>query len=264
MGWGMSNQPCAIIRTMGPELHQTWMNHLEELRKRLIVALAALGVSTVGAFFYSDRILEVVSRPITRVIGQVYFFSPADAFMIKIKVSILAGFLLALPVMFGELWGFVAPGLRPNEKKWILPLAFVSSFFFLAGVLFAYCEVIPPALQFFIGQQTEFLKPMVSMTEYVSFLSGMLLAFGVAFNLPVAVVGLVWAGILSVKTLNKFQRHAILMIFIASAILTPSPDAASQLFLAVPLLGLFELSIGVSWIIERMKSKRTQVMVPHE
>ena len=220
-----------------------------------MLSLLAVGAASLGSFYYSDKILKILAEPITRVVPQVYFFSPADAFVVKIKVSLLAGLLFASPVVCGEFWGFVSPALYPSEKKWIPLLALVTSGFFLLGVLFAFYEVIPAALGFFLNQQTDFLKPMVSLSEYVSFLSGMLLAFGAAFNLPVVLVGAVLAGVLSVKTLNAFHKHAIVLIFVAAAILTPTPDVASQLILAIPLLCLFELSIGAAWAVEFLKKR---------
>ena len=125
------------------------------------------------------------------------------------------------------------------------------------GAIFSFVAVLPMTLNFLIGQQTDYLRPLVSMNEYFSFLTGMMLAFGFAFNLPVFIVAFVASGFVSVKTLNQYQRHIIVFIFIAAAVLTPGPDIASQLMLAVPLLVLFELSVAAGWFVENMrKGKR--------
>jgi len=243
---------------MSPAL--TLFGHLDELRKRLLVSFAAVLVSMAGAFFYSDRLLAVLVRPLLTGTNEVYFFSPAEAFAVKLKMAFLAGLVIASPVVMGQLWLFISPALYEREKRLMVPVIFLTSFLFLAGVLFCFFFVMPSALKFLMGMQTEFLKPMISVSEYVGFLSMMLLAFGAAFNLPVFIMALVFLGLLDSKTLNRYQRHAVLLIFIAAAVMTPGPDIVSQLLLAVPLVLLFELSVLGAKAIEVVRRKQQKVL----
>ena len=238
---------------------QTFIGHLDEFRWRLIVCLTTVAVFSVICYFYSDPLLRFITSPIRLRVPEIYFFSPAEAFVVKVKTALLGGFLAASPVILTQLWLFVSPGLYGNEKKAVFPLVFITSFLFLTGSAFCFFKVMPAALDFLLSMQTDFYKPMVSMTEYVSFLSGMLFAFGVAFNLPVFVLAAVASGALSVKTLNTYQRHVIVLLFIVSAVLTPSPDIASQFMLAVPLVLLFEISVGVAVLVEAARQRKRKL-----
>ncbi len=233
----------------------TFFEHLEELRKRLIISFGAITLGGLASYCYSDKLLHFLLLPIRKEINQVYFFSPADAFMVRIKIALLAGLILASPIVAGQIWLFISPALYEREKKFIPPLIILTSGLFIAGALFSFFFVVPLTLQFFMSMQTEFLRPMISINECISFLSGILLAFGVAFNLPIFVMGFVLVGVFDTTLLNKFQRHVIVLIFILAAALTPGPDIASQLFLAVPLIILFELSVLGAWVIELFRKK---------
>ena len=239
---------------MTRKTHFTFVEHLGELRKRVLIALGAMLAGTCLGYFVSDGALRLFLKPIRDQIGQAYFFSPAEAFVVKMKVAIFLGTLIASPVILGQLWLFVSPALTLKERKSFLPLVGVTSVFFLAGVLFCFYLVMPSALGFLMGMQSDYLKPMISVTEYISFLFGMSLAFGAAFNMPVVILSLTQAGILKSATLNRYQRHAVVLIFIAAAVLTPGPDIASQLLLAIPLLALFEISVGLAIGLERRKN----------
>ena len=239
----------------------TVFQHLEEFRRRLWVSTAVYVAVCLLCFFHADEIMDYIINPILPHIGQVCFFSPADAFVVKIKAALLAGLLFSSPVFLSQIWIFISPALYPNEKKAILPLIFITSFLFLFGAFFSFYVVLPMTLQFLISQQTAYLKPMVSMSEYLSFLSGMMISFGVAFNLPVFILALIASGVTTVKGLNKLQRHAIVLIVVAAALLTPGPDIASQMSLAVPLLILFELSVLAGWVLETVFLKRGRTMV---
>ena len=235
----------------GPPL--TFFEHLEEFRHRLLISVAAVAAGTFVGYFFSDRALRFFLRPIREEIGQAYFFSPAEAFVVKLKTAMLLGVLLSAPVLFSQFWFFISPALFHKEKKFFLALVGITSILFLSGALLCFYEVLPVALRFLVGMRSDYLAPMISITEYVSFLTGMSLAFGVAFNLPVVILGLVKAGVLNSKMLNHYQRHAVVLIFILAAILTPGPDIASQFMLAVPLLVLFEASVFLAALIEGRK-----------
>ncbi len=237
---------------MSAKTHLTFVEHLEELRRGILVSLVAILAGTALSYLISDQALKFFLGPIRGQIGQAYFFSPAEAFVVKIKVSMFLGLLSASPVVLGQCWAFISPALTPKEKKAFLPLVAVTSFFFLAGTFFCFYVVMPSALHFLVGMQSEYLQPMISVTEYISFLTGMSLAFGIAFNLPIVLLGLVQAGILRSAVIRRYHRHAIVIIFILAAVLTPGPDIASQLLLAAPLLILFEISAGLAkWVEQR-------------
>jgi sec-independent protein translocase protein TatC len=234
----------------------TFFEHLDELRKRLLICAGALLGGTALAYLYADPLLEWLISPIQGRIGEFYFFSPAEGFMIKIKTAFLAALVLTSPVILSQIWLFVAPALHGKEKRLMLPLALVTSLLFVSGALFCFYWVVPTALEFLIGMETVFLKPMISMTEYLGFLSMMLLAFGIAFNMPVFVMAFVGMGWVDARGLNRYQKQAIVLIFILAAILTPGPDIASQLLLAAPLLVLFELSVAAAKVVEMIRSKK--------
>jgi sec-independent protein translocase protein TatC len=220
-----------------------FLAHLEELRVRLFVSLIAVGGGMVIAYFYADDLLRFILLPIHSKINSVYFFAPAEAFTVKIKIAFFASLLAMSPIVISQVWQFVSPALYQKEKKFVVPLILVSSALFLFGAWFCYYEVLPFALQFLVGMGNDVLVPMISVTQYIHFVIFMALGFGVAFNLPVLIVLLVMLKLLRASSLNKYQRHAILLIFIAAAILTPSPDIASQILLAVPLVALFEIHL---------------------
>jgi len=162
------------------------------------------------------------------------------------KIAFFASLFFTAPYTFFEIWRFVSPGLYATEKKYVLPFVFSSTLLFVGGVLFGYFLALPPAFGFFVEFSTDFLKPMISFREYLNFTLKFLLAFGVCFELPVFIFFLTKVGVVTPALLSKKRRYAILIIFITAAVLTPSPDAFSQIILALPLMFLYEVSIFVS------------------
>lgn len=233
----------------------TLIGHLDELRKRVFISLTAVVLGAVCAYFQADAILGLMVRPLGTAAEPLVFFGPADAFVARIKVSLFAGLLAASPVVIGQLWLFVSPALHGKERRILFPITLLTSGLFLSGALFCYGLVLPPALKFLIGADNLWLKPMLSVNDYLGFVCWMMTAFGIAFNLPLALLAAVAAGVLDAAALVKYQRHAIVLIFIASAILTPTPDIASQLFLAAPMTLLYELSVVGAWMIGRKKRR---------
>jgi sec-independent protein translocase protein TatC len=222
--------------------------HAEEFRKRLLISLSVFLAASVLAYFFSHAILEFLTRPLREspYSAELIFQKPYEAFVIHLKVSAFAGFIISLPVLLTQLWLFAAPGLYEKEKKVFLPIIFISIALFWAGVLFAYYLAVPWALQFMLGFQTETLRPMLAVGPYFAFLTGVAVAFGVLFDFPVFMVGLVELGLVKTKTLAASRRLIVVVIFITAAVLTPSPDPLSQLLLALPLLVLFEISLRVA------------------
>ncbi len=238
----------------------TFLEHLDELRRRLWAAVMAFLAGAGISLFYADRLLELAVLPAKDQVQALYFFSPADAFIVKIKLALLSGLLVASPVILWQLWQFLSPAMRPGERKAVIPFIVFTSCLFFSGVLFAFYLVLPVALKVLVGMQTDLLRPALSASEYLSFVSLLLISFGVAFNLPVFVLILAWTGVVNVHMLNQFQRQAIVLIFIAAAILTPGPDIASQLMLAVPLLVLYETSVLVAMGMEALRRKKEKAL----
>lgn len=219
--------------------------HLEELRKRLIRCFIAVGIGFCVAYGFKEKLFAILIRPLVSVMddkSSMIFTGLPEAFFTYLKVSLLAGIILALPVIFYEFWMFVAPGLYRKERKVVLPVVLISLFFFTAGAMFGYFLVFPFGFKFFLGFANDRIQALPSMREYLAFSSKLLLAFGLAFELPLVVTLFARFGFVSLDFLKKNRKYAVLLFFTASAILTP-PDVVTQVLLAVPLMLLYELSI---------------------
>jgi sec-independent protein translocase protein TatC len=235
--------------------------HLEELRSRILLCGLAIGVGFVLCYCFKDRIFDIFIMPWVKALpaGQPYkliYTVPYEAFLAEMEVSFIAGTILASPVVLWQIWRFIAPGLYENEKKYILPVIFFSSLFFVSGVLFGYFVVVPVAFKFFASPSSPYITPMMSIDKYLSFAEKMLLCFGLVFELPVFAFFLAKLGILSADFLRRKRKWAIVLIFILAAVLTPSPDIVSQLLMALPLLVLYELSV---WIVYFFGGKSAEV-----
>lgn len=235
--------------------------HLEELRTRLIRALAGVFVGASIAYLVVDELFEWLILPLKgidperiRIVGT----GLTEAFFTKLKVAVVAGLFLASPIVFYQIWRFVEPGLYESEKRYVKPFVFFATFFFFAGAAFCYQLVFPTAFAFFIAQyQSISIEPFLKISEYLSFTSRMLLAFGVVFELPVFTFFFARTGLVTHRQMISWWRYALVGIFIAAAVLTPGPDIASQLLMAAPLLLLYTLSIGVAWAFERPPPKQS-------
>ena len=227
--------------------------HLEELRKRLIISLVSIAITTSVSFLLSDVLIAFITAPVKQSVESLYFLSPYEAFMVKLKTSLVSGVVLSLPVIFSQLWLFVSPGLYSKEQRIILPLMAVSTLLFVIGALFAYFIVIPLALKFFLGFQTTALIPLISIDSYLSFFISIILIFGIVFDFPVLLLGLISLGVVGTSFLSEQRRVIIVLLFILAAVLTPTVDVFTQCLLAVPLWILFEVSI---WIGRRMERRR--------
>ena len=232
-----------------------FFSHLEEFRKRLIYALIPFALASLLSYFFSRPLIDFLTLPLRQTSAQaiLIFQAPHEAFLIHLKAAALAGFILTSPVFVAQAWLFVAPGLYPHEKRTLRQLIVFTVSLFLSGVVFAYALAIPWGLQFLLSFQTQSLKPLLAVDAYFSFLIGMMFAFGILFDFPVIVVGLVQLGIMKSETLAKSRRLIIVMIFVVAAILTPSPDPVSQCLLAVPLVVLFEISYWLARFLEERK-----------
>jgi len=219
--------------------------HLEELRKRLVACFIAVGIGFVLSYGFKEKLFDILSYPLISVMGagdKLIFTGLPEAFFTYLKVAFLSGFMLAAPVILYQFWMFVAPGLYQKERRFLVPIVFLSSFFFVGGALFGYFIVFPFGFKFFLGFASETIKPLPSMKEYLSFASRLLLAFGLVFELPLIITFMAKLGMVSVEFLKKNRKYAILLFFVVAAILTP-PDVITQIMMAVPLMVLYEISI---------------------
>jgi len=220
-------------------------SHLEELRKRLIHCFIAVLIGFCISYFFKEKLFEILTYPLVQVLEQgdtLIFTGIPEAFFTFLKVSLLSGIILAIPVIMYEFWMFVAPGLYQNERRLMLPISIISSFFFIGGALFGYFIVFPFGFKFLLGFATETIRPLPSMKEYLAFSSKLLLAFGFVFELPIVITFLAKLGLVTVDFLKANRKYAVLIFFIGSAILTP-PDVVTQIMMSIPLMLLYELSI---------------------
>jgi len=223
----------------------TIVEHLEELRKRLLYSLAAFGVATSAGYLFVERILAVVLRPV----GQVVFLAPTEAFFVRLKVAALAGVFLSLPVTLYQLWRFVSVGLTPTERRYSLSLIPAALALFVSGAAFAFLVILPIGVRFLLSYQTPNLVPMISVQAYTSFVTAFVLAFGLLFQLPVVILFLARLGVVTPASLTAGRKYALLAIVTASAVLTPGGDVVSQMLMAVPTYILYEVSIWVARLV---------------
>jgi sec-independent protein translocase protein TatC len=235
-------------------------NHLEELRKRLIICFIAVGVCFVLCYGFSRKLFEILMGPLISVMppgDKLIYTGLPDAFFTYLKVALLAGVLLAVPVIFYQLWMFVVPGLYENERRIVLPAVALSSIFFAGGALFGYFIVFPFGFKFFLSFSSDFIRPMPSIREYLSFASKLLFAFGVVFEMPLFIVILAKLGVVNVAQLRMYRKYVIVLFFVFAAILTP-PDVVTQIMMAGPLMLLYELSIIAAKIIGKKKAEESE------
>jgi sec-independent protein translocase protein TatC len=233
-----------------------FLDHLEELRWRIFYMLIAVGVGTIVGFLFVQYlgIMEILIRPIRPMLrdGELAYFSPATPFFITLKLAVVVGILLALPVVVYQLWAFLSPGLRNEEKRIIVPSLYFGLVLFCLGVAMAYFFVLPIALVFLAGFQQQFLAPTIEVGEYLGFVTRILIAFGAVFELPVVVLILSVLGIVTPGFMRSKRRHAIVGITVLSSLLTPG-DIASTFMMMVPMMILYEASIFISVAIYRRK-----------
>ncbi len=230
--------------------------HLKELRDRLVVSLAGLGVAFIITYSFKEKIFHFLLLPFIKVMpaGSSFIFtSITEAFITYFKVSLVAALFLAAPVILYEVWMFMAPGLYEKEKRYIAPFIIFGSFFFVGGALFCYYVTMPVVYHFFVSYAGTMIIPMPSLKEYMSLTLKMLIIFGLIFQMPLIAYYLAKAGIINYRGLAKKRRYAILGIAVLSAIITP-PEVSSQLLMALPMYGLFELSVVIARVFGKKES----------
>lgn len=243
---------------------QPLTEHLVELRKRIFVSLISILIAFGVCFNFSEHIFHMLTLPIRAVLKfslekpfisyqasetpalTLVFLAPAEALWMHFKISLVSGIIITSPVIFFEIWRFVAPGLLLKEKRYVLPFIAVSTSLFLLGALFCFIVVLPFAMNFLLTYKTENVKPMLSVGNYMDFCLKFILAFGVVFELPVVLVFLTRMGIVTTGFLSKNRKYAVLLAFVLAAVLTPTPDAFNQTLMAVPIIFLYEVGIIAS------------------
>jgi sec-independent protein translocase protein TatC len=234
-------------------------DHLSELRGRVGKIVAAWALATALAWVYSEELFRVLLAPAIAALGpeggKLQAISPGEIFFTYLKVALLAGFVLSVPIFFWQIWAFVAPGLYPSEKRVALPFVLVASSLFLAGAVFAHQLVFPAVFDFFASYRSEYVDPAWTMKEVFSMTTQLILAFGVCFEMPVLVFFLAMSGIVTPAQLFGWTKYAVLVSFVAAAVLTPTPDAVTQTLLAGPLVVLYLLGVGLAWLLGARKKR---------
>jgi sec-independent protein translocase protein TatC len=229
----------------GPRM--SFLEHLDELRSRLLkIALAAL-LGLVASYAVADWILALLLDPIRDAMGQLAVIRPAEAFMNKVKAAFVGGLVLALPVLFYQLWAFIGPGLYPRERRWFVPVMMVGSLLFLAGAGFCYLVALPAAAGF-LAEQGEQFNAQITVDSAFAFATKLLFGLGLVFELPLVIFALARLDLVTAGFLWKRIDIAVFICFLAAAILTPTPDAITMSLFALPMVTLYLISIGVAWL----------------
>ncbi len=245
-----------------------FLDHLEELRRRLVYSIAAVAVGFFACWGFRERIYAVMQKPIVDALKahgmseKLVYLNPVDPFNLYLKIAGLAGLFLTSPFVLYQVWMFISPGLYRNEKRYVMPFMASTIALFSVGGYFGYKIVYPRALEFLIGFGSQF-TPMITISEYTSLFLSIILGMGLIFEMPILIFFLALMGIVSAGFMLKNFRYAILLIFIIAAIVTPSPDVMSMCIFAAPMLGLYVVSVGIAWLVHpkqrqaRMEKKAT-------
>ncbi len=235
---------------------QPFWGHLEELRKRLVICAVAVGIGFVLSYIFAENLFQVLVAPLKDVMPEgdrLIFTNLPEMFFTYLKVSFISGLLAVAPVIFYQLWMFVAPGLYRNERRLVIPFVLISTILFVGGSLFGYFIVFPFGFKFFMGFSNDFVQALPSVKEYFAFSMKLLFAFGFVFELPVVIYFLTKVGLVTTDMLKKNRKYAILLTFIIASILTP-PDVITQCMMAGPLIVLYEIGIIVSMTAKKKKT----------
>ena len=236
------------------------VQHLEELRKRIFRALVAFVVAFLLCWAYHRQIFDFLQAPIEPYLPgnqKLSFFSVTEPFLLYFKTAALAAIFLASPFILAQVWGFIAPGLYQREKRYALPFILISTFFFLAGGAFAYFIAFPFAVEFLLGMGEGF-QPVIAATLYLRFLMTVILGLGLMFELPVVIFLASVLGLVTPGFLLKNFRWAVLLIFIAAALITPTPDIVNLCLFAVPTILLYLLGVLAAFVVDRRRGRHRE------
>lgn len=234
---------------------QPLISHLGEFRKRLVACAIAVGIGFAVCYAFSEELFQILAMPLKENLAEgerLVFTNLPDMFFVYLKTAFVAGLLLASPFIFYQIWMFIAPGLYKKEKTLVLPFIFFSTLLFVGGGLFGYFVVFPFGFKFFLSFENEYLQALPSVKQYFSFSIKLLFAFGLVFELPVVLFFLARIGAVTPASLRKKRKYAVLLAFVAGAILTP-PDVITQFMMAVPLVVLYEVGILAAMLAGKRK-----------
>lgn len=237
-----------------------FLDHLEELRRRILKSLAALTVGVIVAFALITKfqVVEFLARPVLPFLsgGQLVYTSPADAFKIVMGLAFALGLIIALPVVLWQLWAFISPGLYRHEKRVVVPMIFFATLLFLGGVALSYLVILPLTLRFLLSFQSDVLAPFITASGYFGMATSMSLAFGAVFELPIVILALTALGIVTPRMLHTFRRHALVVCVVLAAFITPGGDPVSLAAMSLPLYLLYEFSVLISEVIYRLQRRK--------
>lgn len=237
----------------------SFLDHLDELRRRLVACAISLGVGTLVAFAFIDRIFSFIMRPLYEKLpkgSSLIYTEPTEAFMLYVKIALLAGLVIGAPLIMYQLWRFISPGLYAHEKRFALPFIVMTSAFFVGGAAFNHYVLFPIAWVFLAGFSTDYLMMMPKVASVFSLYAMLMLAMGLIFEMPAVVLILARIGIVTAGFLVRQLKYAALLAFVLSAVITPSGDIVTQSALAVPILALYVLGIGVAWVFGKPRKKQ--------
>jgi len=237
-----------------------FLEHLEELRRRIIYSIIAVAVGFFACWGYAEKIYEIMQRPIMDALHRnglsekLVYLNPTEPFNLYLKVGAMAGLFVASPFVLYQVWLFISPGLYRNEKRYVVPFMFSTVGLFMAGGYFGYKLVYPQALEFLIGYGKQF-QPMITIGEYTNLFLTIIVGMGAIFELPILVFFLSLLGIITAGWMWRNLRYSILVIFIIAAILTPTTDILNMCIFAAPMVALYVLSIGIAWMVHPKQRK---------
>ncbi len=252
-GAGSGEAPREELRRM------TLVEHLEELRRRIVWSLVAVAVAAVVAWVFVEDLAQYLARPLYRAMpeGRLVFLGITDPFILYMKVAALAGVFAAAPVVLYHFWRFVAPGLYRGERRYALPFILAGSFFFVAGGAFAYYVAFPFAVEFLIQMGAAF-EPAITVDRYFRFLLYVILGLALMFELPIVIFFLARVGIVTPRFLMRHFRWAVLAIFVLAAFITPTPDVVNLCLFALPTIALYLLGVGAAALVGRAPERRPE------
>lgn len=236
------------------------LGHLEELRKRIIRSFYGILIAFFVVYHFAEKIFDFLLVPLCRKFDAgkcpIVYTGVAEPFMVYLKVGVIGALFLAAPWIFLQVWGFVSPALKQSEKRWLLPFVVSASGMFIGGAFFGYFVMFPFAFDFFLTQALPPIQPMLNMSEYFSFISGLMLAFGILFEIPILVILLNLLGILPAATLWKTWRYGVAGIYLLAAVLTPA-DPYTMILLGTPLAVLYVMALAICSLLESLRAKST-------
>ena len=234
----------------------TFLEHLDELRRRIVYSLYAIIASCLVSFFFVNDMYNYMTLYFARYGGKLVYTEPMGGFMFSLKIAVLAGLILSSPFVFSQLWLFVAPGLYAKEKRVVVPFVFISSALFFAGAYFAHAVGYPYMWQFFASYQTDQISFLPDISKAFGFYTKIVLTMGLVFEMPVLVFFLARFGVLTAHFMVKHFKYAVLSVVVIAAVITPSGDAVTLTVFAAPLMVLYCISIVVAWLVGKKRAAR--------